>query len=116
MVSGFHVQQMLKKLGGTSAVVPVTISYTLNSGEKYTSDGSSTTYNAEFWTNDLKYAWEIAGKTVIADAFMNIPIASNVKKGDKVTVNSVVYIIDSANRKYAGKNALYDFCLLIRYG
>jgi len=116
MVCAFHVQQMIKKLAGTNSLTPVTISYTLDSGEEYTSDGTPVTYACEFWHNDKKYVWEYEGKPVIADAFVNIPVAASIKKGDKLTVNSVVYIVDSANRKYAGNTALFDFCLLIRNG
>lgn len=98
----------------------VTTTYSNISGDAEYSWGANESITAIYAKRGRspKYSRDIEGIFKSGDAFVQAKTSDNLARMDKITVDGIIYKIDSVKRVplpfAAGDEALFDFCTLIK--
>ena len=105
--------QILNDLGRSITYYSVTKTVN-NLGEETTTMASPTTITAVFLLHNNKFNFDKFGVVEVGDAYMFSPLATNVKRYDKITIDGESYYIDNITRRYIAGIAMYDSCTLFK--
>jgi hypothetical protein len=102
----------INDLGVSVTYTPVTVVENNITGEKETTDGTSSTITVVFENTNQKYSLDKAGLTEGANARMFCDKDQSISRNDKITHQSNTYRVETVSTRRFGSNAIFKTVLL----